>query len=319
MAEFVKNIKFDLFTVNVLLGDSATLTSSKAYTDENIITLQEVDEHLGIDSVNGRADYVLNEKGEMVKLPEADLTNYYTKDETPEAIDTHLTINRNDGDENKVLTEKGTFKALAQTSIGVTGSELYASTAASDLAGFKSLVTTIQPTETEITLTANSASGIVWGDEYISAQFPEALTIPSKSWGFDYWRKVSTSVGVSSKHLRISIYRAGNRIPIFTLQSPDINETEFTERQISYVIPEIALQAGDRLIFQEGFSTTHGANVTLTYIVGDGRGWFMRLPLPMEHSALVNKNSEADFQHVNQAEKDAIASIGDILTILNSI
>ena len=92
----------------------------KKYIDSRVsmgATLEEVDEHLNIDRVDGRADYVLNENGEMVKLPGADLTNYYTKDETPEAIDTHLTINRTDGDENKFLTEKGTFKAVEHSSL----------------------------------------------------------------------------------------------------------------------------------------------------------------------------------------------------------
>ena len=204
-------------------------------------------------------------------------------------------------------------------SIGVVGSELYASIIDSDVVGYKSLVGVSDATETQVTLTANSTSGIVWGSKYISSEFAGAITIPSKSWAFDYWRKVSTLNGISRKHLRVYLYRSGVETEMFTLQSDDINDTDFAERQISYIEPSVDILAGDRIVIQEGFSTTHGANVALTYIVGDGRGWFMRLPLPIKHSSLVNKNGEADFQHVNQAEKDAIASIGDILTILNSI
>jgi hypothetical protein len=51
------------------------------------ITLSEVDDHLNIDRIGGRADYVLNERGVMVKNGSVDLSDYYTKEETEEAIE----------------------------------------------------------------------------------------------------------------------------------------------------------------------------------------------------------------------------------------
>ena len=199
-------------------------------------------------------------------------------------------------------------------SIGVVGSELYASVVDSDVVGYKSLVSISDATETQVTLTADSTSGIVWGSKYISSEFAGAITIPSKSWAFDYWRKVSTVNGISRKHLRVYLYRSGVETEIFTLQSDDINDTDFAERQISYIEPSVDILAGDRIVIQEGFSTTHAANVTLTYIIGDGRGWYMRLPLPMEHSAIVNKNADPDFQHLTQAQVDTFTDKQDKIT-----
>ena len=190
--------------------------------------------------------------------------NNYTHPEThPSSIlDVVDVVN---GDASKFLNERGEMVAVATSSIGVTGSPLYASTADSDVAGYKSLVETPQPLETEIVLTAKSSNGIVWGSKYLSAPFTEAVTIPATAYGFDYWRKVSASNGTSRKHLRVFLYRAGVETNISTpLASPSIEETEFTERQISYIFPELVLLAGDRIGVQEGFSTTHANNITFS-------------------------------------------------------
>lgn len=224
------------------------------------------------------------------------------------------------GAANKFLNERGEMVAVATSSIGVTGSQLYASTANSDVAGYSSLVGTPQPLETEILLVAKSSAGIVWGEKYLSAPFTEAVTIPATAYGFDYWRKVSAANGTSRKHLRVFIYRAGVETNISTpLASPDIDETEFTERQISYIFPELELLAGDRIGIQEGFSTTHANNVKLTYIVGDGRGWFMRLPLPLKHENLTDKNSEAAFQHVDTTTTKPALDAADMVAIKDSV
>lgn len=245
--------------------------------------------------------------------------NDYTHPETHPAsiLDVVDVVN---GAANKFLNERGEMVAVATSSIGVTGSTLYASTANSDVAGYKSLVGTPQALETEITLTAKSTNGIVWGDKYLSAPFTEAVTIPATAYGFDYWRKVSASKGTSSKHLRVFLYRAGIETNISTpLASPDIDDTEFTERQISYIFPELALLAGDRIGIQEGFSTTHANNITLTYIVGDGRGWFMRLPLPLKHESLTDKNGEAAFQHVDTTTTKIGLDSGDKVALYDSV
>lgn len=172
----------------------------KNYVDSKMggITIPEVDEHLGIDREDGRADYVLNEKGEMVELPEADLSDYYTKDETEQAIENYA----------QPAGDYATSTDLANKVDKEAGKSLIADTEITRLA----------------TVTNQTQSDV---DTY--------LTI--------------------------------NRL--------DGNDEQFLNKKGEFV--------------------------------------------GVEHSATVNKNSEADFQHVNQAEKDAIASIGDINTALELI
>ena len=306
----------------------------KAYVDNQL--------DLKVDKVDGKGlstnDYTNEEKNSLANkvdkvanhslVPDTEIdklagieenANNYTHPEKHPAsiLDVVDVVN---GDANKFLNERGEMVAVATSSIGVTGSQLYASTANSDVAGYKSLVETPQTLETEIILTAKSSDGIVWGDKYLSAPFTEAVTIPTTAYGFDYWRKVSAANGTSRKHLRVFLYRAGVETNISTpLASPDIDETEFTERQISYIFPELVLLAGDRIGIQEGFSTTHANNITLTYIVGDGRGWFMRLPLPLKHESLTDKNSEAAIQHVDTTTTKTTLAEADKVAILDSV
>lgn len=282
----------------IIVGDAATWYLVKKYLDNVVI----------------KGGITPEERSKLAGIEEN--ANDYTHPEThPSSIlDVVDVVN---GDAKKFLNERGEMVAIS--SIGVTGSQLYASTEDSDVAGYKSLVGTPQALETEIVLTAKSSDGIVWGSKYLSEPFTEAVTIPATAYGFDYWRKVSASNGTSRKHLRVFLYRAGVETNISApLISPDINDTEFTERQISYIFPELALLAGDRIGIQEGFSTTHANNITLTYIVGDGRGWFMRLPLPLKHENLTEKNSEAAVQHVDTTTVKATLAVADKVPIFDS-
>jgi hypothetical protein len=186
---------------------------------------------------------------------EENANNYQHPDKHPtsilEGIDTEL------GAEDKFLNKKGEFTTIQTSSIGVTGSELYLSVQDSDIAGYKLLSNTIDAVETEITITANISQGIVWGNKYLTPEYT-ATTIPAKSWGFDYWRKVSTALNNSSKHLRVFVYRGGIETDIISLTSPDINDTDFVEREVAYTLGAIELQQGDRIGVQEGFVMIFG-------------------------------------------------------------
>jgi len=208
------------------------------------------------------------------------------------------------GVSTKFLNEKGDFVPVATTAIGVQGRDFFARSINSDIVGYKTLSNDAGSSESIVSITAQSSDGIIWGDKYLTDAFVDGKTIRSAAWGFDYWRLVSSVVGVSRKHLRVFIYRGGVEIDILTLQSPEIDDTEFTERQVSYVFQEVVLQPNDRLGIQEGFSTTHDTNITFQYIIGDGRGWFMRIPLDLEHKDTTNKNGESAFQHVTLTEKN---------------
>ena len=73
-----------------------------------------------------------------------------------------------DGSTDKYLNEQGDFTTINTSPIGVSGSELYMSVQDSDVAGYKLLSNAIDTSETEITITASSADGIVWGNKYLT-------------------------------------------------------------------------------------------------------------------------------------------------------
>jgi hypothetical protein len=177
------------------------------------------------------------------------------------------------------------FKDQLGKSLGVAGFDIFMDTTASDIEGYDTLNKNFESVETEVTIVATNET--VWGEKYL-CNLPLGITeIPAGVWGFNYTRKVSaTSPNKTSKKLlRVFRYTTdGEEIELFQLESPDILETSYQNRQISYAQEAFACNATDRIGVQSGFSTTRASATTLTYIVGDGRGWFMRTPLVMVHN-----------------------------------
>lgn len=227
-------------------------------------------------------------------------------------------VDPEEGDSDKFLNQHGDFIRIPPRSIGVTGTDAFLSNMDSDVAGYKSASPVIDITETEVQIVASSNDGVVWGAKYITAPL-EAMTLQSKAWGFDYWRKVSAVQGVSRKHLRVFHWRDGIETMLVNLASPEIDDLEFTERQVSYTFPTIEFLAGDRIVFQEGFSTTRVQPTTLTYIIGDGRGWFSRIPLPLKHENLDGKNAELSHQHLDATQEKITPIDADSVGLWDSI
>ena len=222
------------------------------------------------------------------------------------------------GDPNKFVSDDGTVKEIT-SSIGVVGTDLYASVEPSTLlAGAYQLKQAIDPTETEMTIISGGGA-IVSGVKFIDENPAQAF--PMGTIGFNYWRKISSLAGESRKGLRFFLFDTSDNseTDIFApLWSSPIEVTDFAERQISYSVPSVSptatLHYGVEFLF-----TATGSTKTLTYIVGDGRGWFMRLPLPLKHEKLTDKNSEAAVQHVDTTvTKEALAE-ADKVAIYDSV
>ena len=222
-----------------------------------------------------------------------------------------------DGDENyKIEADKLTKEITS--SIGVVGTDLYASVEPSTLLdGAYQLKQAIDPTETEMTIIAGGGE-IVEGAKFIDENPAQAF--PMGTIGFDYWRKISSLAGEARKGLRFFLFDTADNseTDIFApLWSSPIEVTDFAERQISYSVPAVNPTA-TQYYGVEFLLTASAAPITLTYIVGDGRGWFMRLPLPIRHEKLTDKNSEAAVQHVDERINEIPASAGEATyTLLN--
>lgn len=220
----------------------------------------------------------------------------------------------------KIATNDFFVKALpggGGISIGVIGTDLYASVQPSTLVDGAYQLTSI-PDNNETEITMISSNGIeVNGNMYIS-EVP-AVPISLGQVGFDYWRKVSSIAGDSFTGVRFFLYDTADESfqDIFTLWSPSIEVTEFEERQISYsiqsVIPTATQYYGVEFLFR-----ATGSPKTFTMIIGDGRGWYVRLPIPFDHDKLSNKNSNIEFQHIDESINEIPAAIGAAnYTLLN--
>ena len=272
------------------------------------ITLEQVDTHLGIDRDSGSETKVLNEKGDFVELPEVDLSDYYTKDETPEAIDTHLGIDRTDGATDEFLNEKGEFVKVEQGGGGQGLAVYLSNTADAIIPNYKQLTYLLAAVETVL-------SGVVNNNEVLLGNFlyPSAIAttqISAGAWNAYFYAKASAATGVSRIRLEFFLRATnGTETVLFSKESDEINSTDYIKYDIYYSNPSVNCNLTDRLGVRVYAKTTHNANITVSTIIGDGRGAYFNSPLALRHSELRDKNAEADFQHVNQAEKDAIAKL----------
>jgi len=173
--------------------------------------------------------------------------------------------------------------------IGVAGFNEYLSVVDSTVSGYDTVGLTMDATETEVAISATNAT--VWGMKYLAESTLKTTTIPAGSWAFNYNRKVSSTMSETSMMIRAFVRHSnGTEDVLFTLTSPSIEETTYQPRVIDYSLAAFTIAATDRLGFQIGMVTTRVINTTVTYIVGNGRGFFIRSPLAIEHNNLLGRS-----------------------------
>lgn len=219
---------------------------------------------------------------------------------------------------DKFIREDGTL-ATVPMPIGVIGTNVYASmTPSTLLEGAYQLKRIVDPTETTRTLTSQNNIE-TFGEKFICEEHLGTDLIPAGAWGFDYYRKISSLVGDNFFKLRIFLFNSETlaEVDLFNLTSPDISDIDYIERAISYSIGAIAIdQLKDHLGCEFSFLSTSTVARTISYIIGDGRGWFMRPPIRADHDGLSNKNGNPDFQHLTAAQVSKVN--GDITEIAAS-
>jgi len=173
--------------------------------------------------------------------------------------------------------------------IGIAGFNEYLSVTDSTVSGYDTVSLSIDAAETEVAISATNAT--VWGMKYLSESTLKTTTIPAGSWAFNYNRKVSSTTSTTSLMIRAFVRHSnGTEDVLFTLTSPSIEETTYQPRVIDYSLAAFTVATTDRLGFQIGMVTTRLTSTTLTYIVGDGRGFFIRSPLAIEHNNLLGRS-----------------------------
>lgn len=198
----------------------------------------------------------------------------------------------------KVLFDDKTFKEFVQAG-GASNQPIYMLNEDSDIVGYKALSYTQGVNEYIKTITANNST--VSGEAYLFNLPIGTTIIPGGTYEFGYWRSVSSAVSDSFKQIELFIRNPdGSEQSLITFESASIEDTIMQERMISRTTASsFTVNPLGRLGVRSKFRTNRNRNVTLSYIIGDGKGWWMKSPLPTRHDLLRDKNGNLAFQHLD--------------------
>lgn len=249
--------------------------------------------HTDNNYTNTDAQIVANTSG--VNTGDQDLTPYLLADTDLQTADTpedtslfsfwKIGLGRVKIAFSELITKLGLYFQKI-SSVGGTSAPLYMSNSNSDVSGYKRLSPVIDVSETEVSIIATNST--VYGDAYLSDDPIGITEISAGPWAFDYWRKVSSVQQGSYKGLDVFMYDPinGTETILFSVESPSIEGTDFEERSLTSPKPLYIVDPTHRLGVRSKFRTTRHTATTLTYIIGNGRGWWMRTPLTVRHSEL---------------------------------
>jgi len=242
----------------------------------------------------------------------------------PDIIDTieDLDLNKQDnigidainGEPDKYLNKKGEWVEVI-TAGGAGGDVYLSNTPDPVISGYKKLSYEIDPSETVLSAVVNN-NEVLMGVFLYCCEIKTTL-IGGGAWNTHLWAKVSAVAGVSQIRAEYFLRKInGTEIILLSTTTQEINSLDYLEYSPNFSSPLIECELTDRLGVRMYAKTTHSANVTVSTIVGDGRGAHFSSPLSLRHEFLRDKNGELEFQHVDQEEKDKIAASFDFITDL---
>ena len=282
------------------------------YTDETTFDYEVTDGADGVNGADGKTAYQSAVDGGYTGTEEqfnADLSIVSSKQDAIPFVETT---------QNKFLRDDEQFVEIISAG-GASNIPVYMSDTNSDISGYKKLVYNADVGEITKTITANNNT--VSGEAYLSDSAIGISTIPAGTWEFGYWRAVSNTANGSYKQVEIFVRNPdGSETSVVTFESSSIEDTVLTERLISRTssLP-VAVNPLGRLGVRSKFRTTRQSNTTLSYIIGDGRGWWMKAPIAIRHSNLRDKNGELAYQHIDQTTEKTTPIDADSVTIWDSV
>lgn len=222
------------------------------------------------------------------------------------------------GSSNKFLNEQGDFLEIQTAGGGSSGASVFLSNVNSDIAGYKTLSYTPDLAETTKTIVANN--GTVSGEAYL---FPLPIGLDYFPVGtIDFGAYLSVSSTSGSSYMLIDFFvrsTNGTEQLIDTFTSESIENTNIAQALGTriHALGE-AIDPLGRFGCRVKFQTTRSTNTTLTYIVGDCRAIFFKLPVPLAHSELRRKNEELSFQHFDSTSEKTTPILADSLGLWDS-
>lgn len=223
------------------------------------------------------------------------------------------------GNASKLLNQQGDWVEIQTAGGGSAAASIFLSNVDSDIAGYKTLSYTPDMAETVKTIVANNNT--VAGEAYLFTQPIDLDFFPIGRIDFGAYLSVSSTSNTSYILVDFFIRSAnGTEQLIDTFTSESLENTSLSQligariHSLGEPIDNLG-RFGCRVKFQ----TTRATNTTLTYIVGDGRAMFFKLPIATAHKELRRKNEELAFQHLDATSEKTTPIAADSLGLWDSI
>lgn len=200
-------------------------------------------------------------------------------------------------------------KYVDQYALGGSGfaANLYFTTIASNVAGYKKIAYIAEAAETELTIPTTTTE--VLARTYLYDDGLGVTVIDGGKWSATYRAKASGAQGVTLRLVAFLRHTDNTETTLFSASSDKIINTAYATLEFQITQPSFNCLATDRLGFKLYASTTHPAGITLYTIVGDGNASYVNTPIALRHSQLRDLNGDLEVQHMTAAEKTKLTGI----------
>jgi hypothetical protein len=195
---------------------------------------------------------------------------------------------------------------------GISTAPVYFTTIDSAVPGYEKLSYIVEPTETELVATIPVGTTLL--RTYLYDDPIGVTVIDAGSWIANFRTKVSSASQETSIKFEAFLYHLDTTL--FSVNSDDINNTDYTTlRQVSNQ-PSFSCVATDRLGIRISGVTTRVSGVTLYTVVGDGNGSYFNLPLPLRHNMLraIQGGTTDEYYHLTSTEYSGNWGAKNLLT-----
>ena len=189
--------------------------------------------------------------------------------------------------------------------VGGFANNLYFSNADSDVAGYKTLTYDLPVAETAISQAVSSGDGEVLVESHLYPDPISADIFPAGLWSFEFYGRVSSTVGTTQIGVRYFRYTSTNeKVYLFPaiVWSNAITNTVNNWIPILVQQPSFSVQTGDRMGCDIFVKSTSMAARTVYYILGDGYASYLNNPNAVRHRILRAKNEELRYQHLDTTQ-----------------
>lgn len=208
--------------------------------------------------------------------------------------------------DTKFLSGSGIFRDIPTGSVGY-ASNLYLSTIDSDVPSYGTLTYIADLSETEVPVTITAAQGEVLAKSYLYPSPIATSLIPAGLWKSSFTCKLSSLTGTTTARVECFLRHIDNtETVLFSKSSEDLPSTEYITILTETTRGSFSVEPTDRIGFRIFATTSRTVATTITFIVGDGRGAYFSVPIPLRHSQLRDKNEESEYQHISLTQKEGL-------------